>query len=210
MFAWAGAWRPETLPFDGCGRGCQTWDGAVGHDVAGETDLQSFAIAFADDGDVPNNSLPLIVYQGAIDPSGADPAVEFEALFRDHGWGGSWRNGIFPFHHYHSTAHEVLGIAAGEAEVRFGGEAGETITVRAGDAVLIPAGVGHKRLSATTDLLVIGAYPGGQRADLMREGAEDKDGIRGRIAKVAMPAADPVVGNGGPMAEHWTAVSRRR
>ena len=114
--------------------------------------------------------------------------VAFEALFRRHGWGGSWRNGIFPFHHYHSTAHEVLGIAAGEAEVRFGGENGETLTVRAGDAVLIPAGVGHKRLSATPDLLVIGAYPGGQRADLMREGAEDKDGIRRRVAAAACRA----------------------
>ena len=104
----------------------------------------------------------------------------------------------------------MLGIAAGEAEVRFGGEDGETLTVRAGDAVLIPAGVGHKRLSATPDLLVIGAYPGGQRADLMREGAEDKAGIRRRVAAVAMPGADPVGGEDGPMAEHWAAVSPRR
>ena len=172
--------------------------------------MESRTIVFADDGDVPNNPLPLIVYPGAVDPSAPDPATAFEALFRRHGWGGSWRNGIFPFHHYHSTAHEVLGIAAGEAEVRFGGENGETLTVRAGDAVLIPAGVGHKRLSATPDLLVIGAYPGGQRADLMREGAEDKDGIRRRVAAAAMPGADPVAGDGGPMAEHWTAVSPRR
>jgi uncharacterized protein YjlB len=172
--------------------------------------VQTQTVLFVDDGDVPNNTLPLIVYPGAIDPKLSDSAAAFEALFGRHGWGGSWRNGIFPFHHYHSTAHEVLGIAAGEAEVRFGGEEGQTLTVRAGDAVLIPAGVGHKRLSATTDLLVIGAYPGGQRADLMREGAEDKAGIRRRINAVPLPGADPVGGDSGPMAEHWSAVSRQR
>lgn len=172
--------------------------------------MRSETVFFVDDGDIPNNPLPLIVYHGAIDPASPDPARAFETLFARHGWGGSWRNGIFPFHHYHSTAHEVLGIAEGEAEVRFGGEEGQTLKVRAGDAVLIPAGVGHKRLSASHDLLVIGAYPGGQRADLMREGAEDKTGIRGRIAAVALPAADPVAGDGGPVALHWGAVSRHR
>src|SRR5579871_4522989 len=103
---------------------------------------------FADDGDVPNNPLPLIVYKRAVDVTRGDPAVAFEDLFEANGWGGGWRNGIYPFHHYHSTAHEVLGIARGEAVVRFGGEYGETLHVKAGDAVLIPAGVGHKRLSS--------------------------------------------------------------
>lgn len=169
--------------------------------------MQIKAVFLQDDGDVPNNSLPLVVYQGAIDPAGHDPATAFEALFGRHGWGGTWRNGIFPFHHYHSNAHEVLGIAAGEATVRFGGEQGETLTVRAGDAVLIPAGVGHKRLSASYDLLVVGAYPGGQHADLMREGAEDKAGIRGRIAAVRLPQADPVAGS--PVVEAWGRVNHR-
>jgi uncharacterized protein YjlB len=158
---------------------------------------------FADDGDVPNNRLPLIVYQGAIDAKAGDPAVAFEDLFHRNGWGGGWRNGIFPFHHYHSTAHEVLGIARGEAEVRFGGEMGETLRVKAGDAVLIPAGVGHKRLSSSHDLLVIGAYPGGQWADLMREGAEDKAGIRARVVAVPLPKADPLAGKAGPMFAAW-------
>jgi uncharacterized protein YjlB len=165
--------------------------------------MKAGTVLFADDGDIPNSRYPLIVYAGAIDPASGDPAVAFETRFERNGWGNGWRNGIFPFHHYHSTAHEVLGIARGEAEVRFGGEAGETLRVKAGDAVLIPAGVGHKRLSASPDLLVIGAYPPGQRADLMREGAEDKAGIRGRIAAVAFPETDPVAGVGGPMFGAW-------
>jgi uncharacterized protein YjlB len=159
---------------------------------------------FADDGEVPNNPrLPLIVYGAAVDPGAGDVAAAFEALFRANGWDGGWRNGIYPFHHYHSTAHEVLGIAAGEAKVRFGGEAGETLHVTAGDAVLIPAGVGHKRLSASPDLLVIGAYPAGTGADLVREGAGDGETIRRRIAAVAVPAADPVAGAAGPMMRLW-------
>ncbi len=158
---------------------------------------------FADDGDIPNNRLPLILYAGAIDPGADDPARAFEDLFHGHGWGGGWRNGIYPFHHYHSTAHEVLGIAAGTAEVRFGGEGGATVSVKAGDAVLIPAGVGHKRLSGSPDLLVIGAYPAGQSADLMREGAEDKDAVRRRVAAVSLPAQDPVAGKDGLAVSAW-------
>ena len=91
--------------------------------------------------------------------SGASPS---------NGWGGSWRNGIFPFHHYHSTSHEVLGIARGSARVRFGGEKGQTVEVAAGDVVVIPAGVGHKNEGSSPDLLVIGAYPEGRDYDLCR------------------------------------------
>ena len=103
-------------------------------------------------------------------------------------------------HHYHSNAHEVLGIAAGEAEVRFGGQSGVTTTVAVGDAVLIPAGVGYKRLSSQPDLLVVGTYPPGDPVDLFREGAQDGAVIRWRIAGVD---ADPVAGHGGPMTLHW-------
>ncbi len=158
---------------------------------------------FADDGDIPNSRLPLILYAGVIDVTAGDPARAFEEMFQGNGWGHGWRNGIFPFHHYHSTAHEVLGIAAGEAEVRFGGEGGATVQARAGDAVLIPAGVGHKRLSGSPDLLVIGAYPSSAYVDLMREGAEDGAAIRRRIAAVPMPQADPVAGAGGPAVVEW-------
>ena len=87
-------------------------------------------------------------------------------MFALNGWGGSWRDGIYPFPHYHSTAHEVLGICRGEAKVRFGGDTGIVLAVRAGDVVVIPAGVGHQNLGASADLLVVGAYPRGQSWDL--------------------------------------------
>ncbi len=158
---------------------------------------------FDDDGDIPNNRLPLILYAGAVDLTVGDTAHAFEMLFEENGWGDGWRNGIYPFHHYHSTAHEVLGIAAGEAAVRMGGEGGKTLTVRAGDAVLIPAGVGHKRISTRGGLLVIGAYPPGASVDLKREREPDGEAIRARIAALPMPAKDPVAGDDGPMQTLW-------
>ena len=61
---------------------------------------------FDDDGAIPNSPLPVLVYHD-IEQVASGPA-SCEALFHDHGWGGSWRDGIFDFHHFHSTAHEVL------------------------------------------------------------------------------------------------------
>jgi uncharacterized protein YjlB len=160
---------------------------------------------FTDDGAIPNNpELPLLVYPGALDPAVGDLASSFEALFAGNGWGGSWRNGIFPFPHYHSRAHEVLGIARGEAKVRFGGEQGVVTTVRAGDAVVIPAGVGHQNLGASADLLVIGAYPGGQRPDLCKGDAGERPQVLDSIARVPQPQADPIRGARGPLMEHWS------
>lgn len=164
--------------------------------------MKAEAFYFTDDGDIPNNRLPLIVYRDALAPS-ADTASAFEALFRQHGWGRMWRSVIFPFHHYHSNSHEVLGIAAGRVTLHMGGERGMVLEATTGDVLLIPAGVGHKRLSPPEGLTVVGAYPqGAPDYDLYREGAEDPR-IRGRIALVAMPATDPVGGTDGPMQQLW-------
>ena len=159
---------------------------------------------FDDDGAIPNNPLlPLLVYPGAVALSGADPAAAFEKIFAANGWGGSWRDGIYPFPHYHSTAHEVLGIARGEAKVRFGGATGIVLDVHAGDVVVIPAGVGHQNLGASGDLLVVGAYPGGADFDLCRGRADERPRVLDNIRQVALPAADPVYGRAGPLLAQW-------
>lgn len=152
----------------------------------------------ADDGDIPNNpDLALILYKGALEGD-SDPERRFEALFASNGWGGTWVDGIFGYQHYHSTAHEALGIARGRAEVQFGGRNGPVIAVEAGDAVFLPAGTGHCRVSAD-GLSVVGAYPPGQDYDLRREG-EVTDAIRRAIAAVPRPDRDPVLGADGPAA----------
>ena len=157
---------------------------------------------FADDGTVPNNPLPLVLYRGALAAAG-DRASACEQMFDRNCWPDAWRNGIYPHHHYHSTAHEVLGIAAGSARVRLGGERGQTVELRAGDVVVIPAGVAHKREAASADLLVIGAYPKGQRPDICRAEPGAHDEALGNIAAVPLPAADPVTGRAGPLLDCW-------
>ena len=106
---------------------------------------------FADDGKTPNNpSLPLVIYRGAVRCSrrGLDPAAIYETLFAANGWHDSWRNSVYDFLHFRTRTHEVLGIARGSARLQFGGDKGRTLSVKAGDVIVLPAGTGHRRLSA--------------------------------------------------------------
>jgi uncharacterized protein YjlB len=157
----------------------------------------------ADDGAIPNSRLALLVYGSAL-AADAGPAA-FERLFASNGWTGSWRDGIYPFHHYHSNTHEVLGIYRGRAKVLFGGGSGVALDARAGDVVVIPAGVGHKRVEASADLGVVGAYPEGRSPDLCRGGSGERPAADRAIAAVPLPAADPVHGQAGPLLRIWSA-----
>jgi len=162
------------------------------------------AYPIAANGAIPNNErCPALVYPGAVDVAGPDPATAFEALFAANGWGASWRNGVFPFHHFHSTAHEVLGVYAGSATIALGGEGSLVLEVSAGDVVLIPAGVAHKRLDSRDGFAVVGAYPRGQDPDLCRGTRLSAERLAAAVASVPRPGRDPVHGAAGPLAEHW-------
>jgi uncharacterized protein YjlB len=157
---------------------------------------------FEDDGLIPNSPLPLIVRRGAIPPSLEDPCRAFETTFAKNGWTNSWRDGIYAYHHYHSTAHEVLGIAQGSGMLGLGGENGETVEVVAGDVLVIPAGVGHA-LVRGSGLIAVGAYAGGRDWDLIRDDPKAIAAARQRIAAVPLPDADPVDGPDGPLLKLW-------
>lgn len=154
-------------------------------------------------GFVPNNPrLPLLVYVAAFPPATTDLATVMEKRFHENGWPPQWRNGVYDFHHYHTKGHEVLGIAAGHATLMLGGERGRELKVGPGDVLLLPAGTGHCRISASGDFLVIGAYPPGQEGDIVREAPSSA--IRQAIAKLSFPATDPVYGRDGPLSRHWS------
>jgi uncharacterized protein YjlB len=159
-----------------------------------------------DDGVFPNNArLPLLLYRQAVTLSASAPATLFEALFTAQQWGNGWRNGIYAFHHYHSTAHEVLGIFRGRATVQFGGEQGPRLTVNGGDVVIIPAGVAHKNLGASRDFGVVGAYPWDQRWDTCYGKPGERPRADHNIARVPLPYADPVYGPEGTLMRLWQA-----
>jgi uncharacterized protein YjlB len=149
-------------------------------------------LAFADDGEVPNNPrLPALLFRAVL-PAG-DPAAA-EALFARNAWPPAWRNGIHPWHHYHPNAHEALAIARGSARVQLGGEGGRAVDLVAGDVVVLPAGTGHRKLDASPDLLVVGAYPAGPAPEQCRAGRTGHDQALARIAATPDPPGDPVRG----------------
>jgi uncharacterized protein YjlB len=162
------------------------------------------ALRFKDDGIIPNHpEWPLIVYRGAVRlPPGFDPAAVFEELFKSHGWGDSWRNGIYDYVHYHSRIHEALGVVRGSAKVQFGGNKGRVVAVKAGDVAVLPAGTGHRNLGASQDFLVVGAYPPTGTYDLCTR-SEDHARALKTIPKTAKPRRDPVYGAKGPLIALW-------
>ncbi|HTT82287.1 MAG TPA: cupin domain-containing protein [Rhizomicrobium sp.] len=181
----------------------------AGRPKAGEIGIrnrQPHAFAFADDGETPNNpDLALVVYRSPVVlDSRLDPAAIFEELFAAHGWEESWRDAMYDFNHFHSRAHECLGIARGKLTALFGGRKGRKIELKAGDLVVIPAGVGHRCIRKSKDLLIVGAYPpNGGKYDEPKPGEIADAVVRDRIRKVPLPATDPAYGENGPLFSIW-------
>ena len=152
----------------------------------------------------PNNAdCPLLVYEQILALPASDPGAMLIQLLAATKWGNAWRTGVMHVHHYHSTAHEVIGCAAGSARLQLGGPAGVTVDVRAGDGLVIPAGVAHKNLGASRDFTVVGAYPPGQRYDMCYGRAGERDAALARIAALSRPDTDPFFGPAGPLPRLW-------
>jgi uncharacterized protein YjlB len=159
-----------------------------------------------DTGAIPNNAkCPLLIYPNALELPNDNPARVIEQVLAANHWGGTWRDSIYAFHHYHSTAHEVLVCYHGSAEIQFGGEPGITYIMNIGDVILIPAGTGHKNLHATDDFAVVGGYPEGQKWDMCYGKAGERPQADQNIARVPFPKADPIYGGNGPVMEFWKA-----
>ncbi|GAB3911239.1 cupin domain-containing protein [Larkinella knui] len=158
---------------------------------------------FQDDGQIPNSKLPLLLYRNSFSETGLAGASWLEQRFSATNWTNSWRNGIFAYHHYHSTSHEVLGVYSGSAFVHLGGENGQKVRIQAGDIIVIPAGVGHKKLDASADFGVVGAYPDGRDYDVLRGEPGDRPQADQNIAAVPVPKTDPFLGEKDGLTRLW-------
>jgi len=171
------------------------------------------AIRLKDDGATPNNPrCPLLVYRSPIElDSRFDPAAIFEAVFAKNRWKDSWRAQMYGFNHFHSGTHECLGVARGKLVARFGGAKGRKVELKAGDVVIIPAGVGHNHIRQSKDLPIVGAYPAnsGKYDDARPEEMDHKRALA-RIRKVRRPSTDPVYGSDGPLLAHWPIPKKPR
>jgi uncharacterized protein YjlB len=165
--------------------------------------LQPEIFHFKDDGKIPNNKLPLLLYKKGYTPSGNNDGSSLLKVFAKNNWTNSWDNGIYTFHHYHSTTHEVLGIYAGSAILQLGGEQGKKVNVEAGDIIIIPAGVGHKNLKASSDFGVVGAYPDGRDWDLLKGELGERPKADQNIAALPIPDFDPLHGKTEGLRKIW-------
>jgi uncharacterized protein YjlB len=160
------------------------------------------AIGIAPDGEIPNSHLPLLVARDAL-PTDARTAAKARRLIENAGWTGTWTYTVFPFWHFHTAGHEVLACISGEALIGFGGDGGPRIWMRVGDAVLIPAGVGHRRFEGGDGFQVCGGYPPGQSGEIVRPGELNADAIREALGRLSLPTTDPLTGERDGLLVYW-------
>jgi predicted transcriptional regulator len=97
----------------------------------------------------------------------------------------------------------VKRVFNGSAKLRLGGEHGQTVELRSGDVILIPAGVAHQSIAASPDFNVVGAYPDGRQWDLLRGLPGERPKSDHTIAALPIPDYDPIYGVDGPLRQIW-------
>ena len=172
-------------------------------DTPDAADAEAERIFVGPNGGVPNHPrLPALLYPGAVRGDAGTEAVK--ALCLANGWSGLWDWTVFDFHHFHPASHEALIVVAGRATLELGGPDGAVREVSAGDALILPAGFGHRRAEGSGDFRVVGAYPKGQESpEILRADVRAAETALSSIAATPVPDQDPVFGADGPMVRIW-------
>ena len=87
---------------------------------------------------IPNSRLPSLIYRTVM----SGDIAAFETMLRANGWFPDWYSnmGLFPKHHFHSDAHELIAFASGSQIGKLGGDGGVDVELKAGDVLVLPAG----------------------------------------------------------------------
>jgi uncharacterized protein YjlB len=143
-----------------------------------------------------------LLYQGAfaLQGEGALDPGPIERVFGENGWRNGWRDTVYDYDHFHSSAHEVLGCYRGHATLQLGGPNGPLCRLSQGDVLLLPAGTAHRKVSGGDDFAVVGCYAEGRDYD-MQQGQGDET-TEARMRALPLPARDPLFGAAGPLAAH--------
>jgi uncharacterized protein YjlB len=147
-----------------------------------------------------NPFLPVVVYKNVL-PNPDESRVK--SLLKTNNWSNSWVNGIYDYHHYHSTTHEVLVALKGSCDVMLGGPGNRKIHFEAGDVLLLPAGIAHKNEGQSEDFSCLGAYPEGRDFDIKKGESGERPEADEQIQKTPIPQTDPVFGENGVMQQMW-------
>lgn len=164
------------------------------------------AIYLKENNPYPNNTLPVLYYENALnnllnDDYTADDVIAF---FDRNGYENGWTDGILAKHHFHSKAHEALACTKGQVTVQLGGPNGELYIFKKGDVLLLPAGTSHKKLDASENFQIVGAYPiNGPEQDMQYGDSNDYEAILATIADVPRPLTDPVTNSPKNIKEYW-------
>lgn len=159
-------------------------------------EFEAYRLYCKDDGIFPNNEkYPLILLKGAWNQNKSQQDDAVHQITTVSGWTSPWVWGIYEFHHYHSTAWELLVCVSGSAQVELGGPNSgvPVITVQHGDVILIPPGFVHKQVTATNDFALLGSYPSADvHIDTLR--GEPTQEQRQSIFNCPPPIKDPMFG----------------
>lgn len=155
---------------------------------------------------IPNTSIqrkPLLIYHAVFRSDTSASAIEAH-LSTVGAVDPQWRYPMYRKSHFHSTTHEVLCIASGQATLCFGHEDNPNrvvARVEAGDAIVVPAGVAHRSLEDFDgDFMMVGSYPKGRNWDMCYGQDGEEEQVKG-IAGLGWFERDPIYGDAGPVLE---------
>ena len=154
----------------------------------------------------PGSKFPVLHYEQALQVPTFFPGKFVSSFLRKHNWSNNWRNGIYTFHHYHSTTHEAMAVIKGQAMILLGGMHGRNVLLKKGDIIVVPAGVAHMNLGNEKDLIFIGGYPSGRNYDMNYGRADEHPKVDNNMRFLPIPDTGPLYGHADPLIDIWNSI----